>query len=323
MRTEYLQYILEVKKHKSISKAAKALFVSQPSLSIAISNVESEVGYTIFERNVKGVVLTPSGEKLCEMAEKILDDVEKLKQFNNKKIKNIDILAVPMICNDFLIDLVENNIQDNGHVILNFHEMRNNKVIRSLIDGTAYLGIGFYTNANKDNILSKLKKHKLSYIELLNDRMMAFISKKDILSYEESIVFEDLEKKNAILFVDNEPMYEIDDEISNKVNKGNFIFSDKTSVKSAIAKNLGYAILPSIMAVDDLYVQTGLIRVVPISNYVQKIKTILIFDPSRIEEEEKYLIEDIQDEAARMQEKIDALDKPIAQEKLLDIQIYY
>lgn len=323
MRTEYLQYILEVKKQKSISKAAKALFISQPSLSIAISNVENEVGYTIFERNVKGVMLTPEGERLVAKAEKILSDVEELKMFNVKRNKNIDVLAVPMICNDFLIDLVENSIQNNYECILNFREMKNSRLIKNMIDGTAYLGIGYYTFANKDSIIEKLDKNHLKYIELLDDRMMAFISKKDILSYEDGVLWEDLEKKDAILFVDNEPMYDIEEDVSNRVNKGNYIFSDKTSVKSAIAKNMGYAILPSIMAVDDLYVQTGLIRVVPITNYVQKIKTILIYDPSKIGEEEECLIEDIIEEASRMQKKINALDKPISQEKLLDIQIYY
>ena len=48
-----MEYIYEVYKEKSFSKAAAALFISQPSLSANVKRVENRIGYPIFDRNPK------------------------------------------------------------------------------------------------------------------------------------------------------------------------------------------------------------------------------------------------------------------------------
>ena len=63
MRIEQLQQIIEIKKQRSISKAAKSLFISQPTLSNSLSSLEQEIQVTIFERTHSGVRLTPEGEE--------------------------------------------------------------------------------------------------------------------------------------------------------------------------------------------------------------------------------------------------------------------
>ena len=48
MRLEQLQYIIEIEKEKSISKAAKSLYIGQPALSASLSSLEKEIGVNIF-----------------------------------------------------------------------------------------------------------------------------------------------------------------------------------------------------------------------------------------------------------------------------------
>ena len=89
MNIIYLKYAVEVARIGSLSKAAEALYVAQPNLSRAIKELEKELGITIFDRNSKGMSLTPDGEKLIQYGKKILQQMMKykicLKKSNRKK----------------------------------------------------------------------------------------------------------------------------------------------------------------------------------------------------------------------------------------------
>lgn len=67
-----LKYISTVAEHKSITKAAKALYISQPSLSHYILKVENELGVKLFDRSTSPLTLTYAGEKYIETAQQIL-----------------------------------------------------------------------------------------------------------------------------------------------------------------------------------------------------------------------------------------------------------
>ncbi len=67
------KYIYQVYVEKSFSKAAKALFISQPSLSIAVAHKEQELGFPIFDRTTKPISLTAQGQIYIEMLEEILE----------------------------------------------------------------------------------------------------------------------------------------------------------------------------------------------------------------------------------------------------------
>ena len=68
MTLQQLTYIKMTAECGNITEAAEKLFISQPSLSAAIHNLEKEMGVTIFVRSKKGVVLTREGEELLSYA---------------------------------------------------------------------------------------------------------------------------------------------------------------------------------------------------------------------------------------------------------------
>lgn len=70
LRSEPLYYLLEVGRCQSMTAAAEKLHVTQPTLSIAIKNLESDLGVKLIERMYHGVYLTEDGEKIVELAEK-------------------------------------------------------------------------------------------------------------------------------------------------------------------------------------------------------------------------------------------------------------
>ena len=61
MKIEHFKYLVEIDKHHTISAAAKALYMGQTTLSSIVKSMEEELGYSIFQRTPKGVVLTKKG----------------------------------------------------------------------------------------------------------------------------------------------------------------------------------------------------------------------------------------------------------------------
>lgn len=73
-----LRYLIALDKERHFGRAAKRAFVSQPTLSVAVKKVESELGVTVFERNRGEARLTPIGRRIIEQAYRVLSEVSTL-----------------------------------------------------------------------------------------------------------------------------------------------------------------------------------------------------------------------------------------------------
>lgn len=74
-----LRYIVAVARELHFGKAASACFVSQPTLSVAVKKLEDELGIIIFERHKHDVTVTPTGKKVIEQAERVLEQARTIK----------------------------------------------------------------------------------------------------------------------------------------------------------------------------------------------------------------------------------------------------
>ena len=87
MRTEHLQYLLEVIRCGSINKASQKLFLSQQQLSKIISSLEEEFHTPILVRTSKGILVTPEGKLIVEKICPLLDEISALqKDFSAKGV---------------------------------------------------------------------------------------------------------------------------------------------------------------------------------------------------------------------------------------------
>ena len=80
---QYMNYVCEVYKTGSFSKAAKNLYLTQPALSIAIKKEEQELGQPLFERSTSHIALTEAGKAYIESAEKIKNIETSLRLYCN------------------------------------------------------------------------------------------------------------------------------------------------------------------------------------------------------------------------------------------------
>lgn len=105
------EYVYAVYKEKSFTKAAQKLFISQPSLSAAIKNLENKIGAPLFERTSSQITLTEIGKAYIETAEKIMsaedDFANKIHDIYNLKTGHISIGSTNYMFSYVLPELIK------------------------------------------------------------------------------------------------------------------------------------------------------------------------------------------------------------------------
>ena len=89
MTLTQLKYAITVSEAGSMNQAAKELFISQPSLSLAIRDLEEEIGVELFRRSSRGILLTPDGEEFIGYAKQVVEQYQLIesKYVQKEKVK--------------------------------------------------------------------------------------------------------------------------------------------------------------------------------------------------------------------------------------------
>lgn len=313
IRLEQLQYCLEAANCRTISKAAKRLYITQSSLSTAIQNLEDEVGFQIFKRSPHGVTVTDKGQLLLERAKIIDQQLQMIKELGSDDeacIRNITMTAVPSVCNTITTELIRKMKDRKESVNFNVVELRPDKIMDSLINGSSDIAIGGYSESNKGKLLSTAARCGLRVDTIYEDKMYAFVSRNHRLANEDCVYMEEFVGEVPALFSDRAFMAMDEEGLSNyEAPKNVYTFTDQSSIKQIVANNLAYAVLPYSMAYNDIYVNTGLIRVLPIKDVDASISVYAAYDEGQILSEEKAFV------VETMREIYAEVDKEIAKIK--------
>ena len=239
----HLKYAIMVAETGSISKAAEKLYVAQPNVSRAIKELESYLNITIFERNSKGMIVTPEGEQLIHYAKRILrqiDDMEKI--FKYQKKKNVFSISVPRASyiSDAFVEFSKclNNI-DNAEVY--YKETNAYRVINNVINEEYNLGILRYY-INHDRYFKDIIEKKELKCELINQfKYVLIFNKNSALAENKEIHYSDL--KDFIKIVHGDPYVPslstnelVKTELSEEVSRRIFVF-ERASQFELLANN--------------------------------------------------------------------------------------
>ena len=111
INTELYKVFYYAAMHQNISKAAKALYISQPAVSKSIKKLESLTGCTLFQRNPKGVSLTSEGEIVFEYVKKAFDQLEKsekvIEKINNFQEGSVKVGISNTLCKYYFLPILE------------------------------------------------------------------------------------------------------------------------------------------------------------------------------------------------------------------------
>ena len=145
MDTRHLRSFLKIADTRSISRAADALGIAQPSLSQQLLRLEDEVGFKLFRRTARGVTLTEAGRVFQEHARQILHDSEQALA-DVRQLKGVAsgqvVLAVPhTVCKMIGLELVETLAKDAPSIQLRLMEAFGSAIRSGLDAGTIDLAV--------------------------------------------------------------------------------------------------------------------------------------------------------------------------------------
>lgn len=212
MRLNQLQYLVFIKKHGSFSKAAQELFISQPSISVAIRELEEELGYPLLIRNNKKLCFTSDGESVLEKAEAILAEVESIRQLAPQKDAalsgKVRIGGTPHFCNSILLDVMLTLRKESPGISLDIRAYDDSRII-SLVESTELdLGLVQTCNIDEAGFSKKMARGAIIYHPLFKERLCFVVGENDPLGERSEVSLDELLKKPYVAF-QNSHNYEV------------------------------------------------------------------------------------------------------------------
>lgn len=194
MNLLHMKYAVEVARLGSLNKAAETLLIAQPNLSRSIKELESDLGITIFQRSVKGMVLTPDGEEFIDYARDILHRIDKIEKSyrdgSHKKLKFS--ISVPRACYiSAALAEFSKNIGDSD-VEIYYKETNSKKTIKKLLENEYKLGIIRYSEGYDKYYKSMFEEKGLACELVAEFSYVLIMSRDNPLAQKETITYEDL-----------------------------------------------------------------------------------------------------------------------------------
>lgn len=191
MDFKQLEAFITVSKLKSFSKAANAIYLSQPTISSHIASLERELNMQLFDRTSKEVNLTPVGESFLQYANDIINirnnAVADLANFNNNISGILNISASTTPCNSLLPNLVLKFNQLYSNVKFNIKEQGSGAIIQDILDLKCEIGL----------VGNKIDNPKINCYKIMEDELVVISGTK--LNLPDTISLKDLNKYPFII----------------------------------------------------------------------------------------------------------------------------
>lgn len=206
MTLQQLKYAITVAETGTITEAANKLYISQPSLTNAIHELEKEMNIIIFNRTNKGISISKEGEDFLGYARQVLEQAaileDKYKGNNGGKKKFCVSTQHYSFAVNAFVDLIKKFGQDEYDFSL--RETQTYEIIEDVARMRSEIGILFLNDFNEKVITKILKSYDLEFHQLFVARPHVFISRKHPLAQNQVITNEELEQYPYLTFEQGE-----------------------------------------------------------------------------------------------------------------------
>lgn len=263
MRFEQLNCFLEAVKYNSISVAAEKNFMSQSAVSYSILNLEKELGIDLLKRTNTGVTPTEMGKQVLQKAEEIFKSMEDIIEMTKEQRSygEVNITCIPCICDWIIPQTISILKEQDADIVLSVNTAESSIVAHEVSTGASGFGIVIY--------YEELQNTELHYTPLFVDEYMLYVGRNSPLWDKEGATYEEFRRQPYIAYRDEFKKY--NGGLSNMLGADempNIIFrtDDLDSIKSMITQNDYVAFFPRHMSQHDIYINSGHIRRIPITD---------------------------------------------------------
>lgn len=254
MTLQQLKYAIEIAKCGSMNIAAKKLFITQPSLSNAIRELEEELNISIFQRTNRGISITVEGAEFLGYARQVIEQAELLEKryFNSRP--SAQHFSVSTQHYAFAVNAFVELIKEYGvdEYEFNLRETKTYEIIDDVKNLRSEIGI-LYLNEFNSKVMNKLfKESNLKFTKLFTAKPHVFISIKNPLSEKKSVTLEDLEEYPYLCFEQGEyNSFHFSEEILSTLSHRKTIrVSDRATLFNLLIGLNGYTISTGILSSD-------------------------------------------------------------------------
>ncbi|SFJ70292.1 DNA-binding transcriptional regulator, LysR family [Paenibacillus sp. UNC496MF] len=254
MTLQQLKYVIEVAARGSINEAAKRLFISQPSLSNAIRELEEEMGISVFERSNKGISLSKEGAEFLGYARQVVEQAELLEsRYRNAKPSpqhfSVSTQHYAFAVNAF-VSLVREHGQEEYELAL--RETRTHEIIEDVKTMRSEIGILYVNEFNGKVIRKLLHEAGLQFTSLFTARPHIFISVHNPLAKQPIVTIEELQQYPYLSFDQGEfnSFHFAEEILSTLEHKKSIRVHDRATLFNLLIGLNGYTISTGVLSSD-------------------------------------------------------------------------
>jgi len=246
-----LNYIVAVAETGNITEAAKKLYISQPSLTNAIRELEKEMQVEIFDRTNKGVHVSKEGERFLAYARQVLEQAALLEEKYKGHAGIKREFCVSTQHYSFAVNAFVDLIKNCGSDVYDFsiRETQTYEIIEDVARMKSEIGILFYNDFNKAVLMKVIKANGLEFTELFVAEPHIFVSVGNPLAKRKSVTMEELAPYPYLSFEQGEhnSFYYSEEIFSTVIRSKNIRVRDRATLFNLLIGLNGYTVCSGVI----------------------------------------------------------------------------
>ena len=237
-----LEYLIAIDTYEHIGKAASACFVSQPTISVQMRELEKHLGVVVVERVGRGIAITAAGHELAKRARAILRDTDELVSSAHRSattlIGPLRVAAIPTVAPYLLPRVLPSVRKRHPQAEMHLSELRAEQLTAALAAADIDLGL----------LALPVSDSRFEHAVILNDRFLVAMAPDHPLASKSRIPMRELEDETVLLLEDGHCFRDHVRDICNQVgarSDGGIHGTSLATVCQMVATGLGLTLLPA------------------------------------------------------------------------------
>lgn len=244
MNIQQLRYVVAIANSGTFREAAEKMYVSQPSLSISVRDLEKELGFKIFRRTTSGTFLTRRGMEFYEKAQDLVKGFDVFQNQYANPEEEKDEFSIASQHYDFLPPTITVFSQRYPEY-KNFRifESTTVQILDEVAQGHSEIGIIYLNNQNKKGVMQRMDKLGLEVIELIPFQTHIYLRENHPLAQKTELVMEDLVDLPTVRFTQekDEYLYYSENFVDTSASSQMFNVTDRATLNGILERTDAYA----------------------------------------------------------------------------------
>ena len=244
MNIQQLRYVVAIANSGTFREAAEKMYVSQPSLSISVRDLEKELGFKIFRRTSSGTFLTRRGMEFYEKAQELVKGFDVFQNQYANPEEEKDEFSIASQHYDFIPPTITAFSQQYPEY-KNFRifESTTVQILDEVAQGHSEIGIIYLNNQNQKGIMQRVEKLGLEVIELIPFQTHIYLREGHPLAKKKELVMDDLAELPTVRFTQekDEYLYYSENFVDTSASSQMFNVTDRATLNGILERTIAYA----------------------------------------------------------------------------------